>query len=95
MDSYSQKTLQALLVEDKAYLQELLQELGIQITNQTAEEIGKLLDTQRSDSSGVHESSIYTCKCGSNNVIIRDIQTRSADEGSTVLHICLKCGVKW
>lgn len=35
------------------------------------------------------------CVCGSKNLSIRQIQTRSADEGMTTISMCLDCNKKW
>lgn len=34
-------------------------------------------------------------KCGSDNVNEKTVQTRSADEISTIFYECINCGFKW
>lgn len=46
--------------------------------------------------SGGESDALLTCtSCGSANVIFDQVQTRSADEGMTIIACCLKCGRKW
>jgi DNA-directed RNA polymerase subunit M/transcription elongation factor TFIIS len=96
MDDYSQQTIKLLLETDKTYLFRLLRQLDIEVDDDDDEkQIGQMLENQKTIDPILHKSSIYTCQCGSNNVITREIQTRSADEGSTIVHICLKCSRTW
>lgn len=97
MDDYSQKTIQLLQVANASYLKELLNKIGIHTDELSdSKKIGKLIANQNMVSTELHKSSIFACKiCGSNNVITREIQMRSSDEGSSIIHICLKCGNKW
>jgi DNA-directed RNA polymerase subunit M/transcription elongation factor TFIIS len=94
---YTRKTIKLLLERNPEYLNEILTNLGIRIdlSKETPDSIAMMLDYQNRTGYFNHKSSIYTCKCGSNNVITREIQTRSADEGSTIFHICQKCGHTW
>lgn len=96
MDEYSQKTIQLLLDSDKDYLKQILSNLSIEVNNlPDSKGIGQLLENQKDISSKIHKSSVFACRCGSNHVITRELQLRSSDEGSTIIHICLKCGNKW
>lgn len=36
-----------------------------------------------------------TCKCGNKRIIIKTLQVRSSDEGTTVFAKCTKCNRKW
>lgn len=96
MDEYSQRAIKFLLENDRTYLQELLQDVDVKL-NQISDSkiIGQLLENQKVLSTDLHKSSIYVCKCGSNHVISREIQKRSSDEGSTIIHICLDCKNHW
>lgn len=91
---YTRKTIKLLLERNPEYLNEILENLGIHVnlSKETPDSIARMVDCQNRTENFNHKSSIYTCKCGSNNVITREIQTRSADEGSTIIHICQKCG---
>lgn len=96
MDEYSQKTIQLLLDSDKPYLKQLLNDLSIETDDLSdSKEIGQLLENQKDITSKMHKSSIFTCRCGSSHVITREMQLRSSDEGSTIIHLCLECGNKW
>jgi len=97
MDSYSKKTVQVLLERHPEYLAEILKKLGIQadLRDGTADSITAMIAYRKHAENELHASSIYTCKCGSNLVVTREVQTRSADEGSTIVHICGKCGNKY
>ncbi len=97
MDGYTRATVKKLLELYPEYLEEILlkQGLKIDVNKYSAEDISAMIAYQRHAEEALHESSIYTCKCGSKNVVTREVQTRSADEGSTILHICMKCGAKY
>jgi len=99
MDDYSRRTVELLLRRYPAYLEELLSKIGINldVKSCTADSICLVIsDRSHAEKSGEnHESSIYTCDCGSRYVITREVQTRSSDEGSSILHICTKCGNKY
>lgn len=44
----------------------------------------------------VEERTQILCgKCGHNEATFLQMQTRSADEGSTLFYTCVKCGYKW
>lgn len=72
---------------------EILSKLGINIdvSNASLDSISAAIVDQRLAEKARHESSIYICECGSKSVVTREVQTRSADEGSTIVHICTKC----
>lgn len=99
MDDYSRKTIDLLLKHDKKYLVEIIQkQLDINVQDNavlTTESVCELFRTQEIQKIKPHMSSIFVCKCGSKHVTIREIQLRSADEGSTIKHICNKCGYTW
>ena len=88
-----------------AYLEELLSKMGIGLDVRSCINQSKIgldvicsaiSDRSHAEKSGSdHESSIYTCDCGSRYVITREVQTRSSDEGSSILHICTECGKKY
>lgn len=93
MDNYSRAVIKLLLKRDKAYLSELL---GTEVpADATVDTVCTIIDSQSQASDKKHISSIYRCKCGSKMVVLREIQLRSADEGSTIIHICKECGNKW
>lgn len=91
---YTKKTVELLLKRYPEYLAEMLSSRGITIDLQkdNAESITAMIAHRTHAEVKHHESSIYTCKCGSNFVVTREVQTRSSDEGSTIVHICEKCG---
>ena len=99
MDEYSRKTVELLKERHPAYLKELLSKIGIDLDvgPSTADAIcSAIYDRSHAEKSTAgHESSIYTCDCGSRCVITREVQTRSSDEGSSILHICTECGKKY
>lgn len=93
MDNYSRKVIELLLMRDRAYLSELLgEDLP---ANATVDTVCQMMADKDLAKGKDHMSSIYVCKCGSNMVILREVQLRSADEGSTILHICKACGNRW
>lgn len=105
MDEYSRKTIELLMQRHPAYLKELLSKIGIDLdvgSSINQSKIGldavcsAISDRSHAEKSAAgHESSIYTCDCGSRYVITREVQTRSSDEGSSILHICTECGKKY
>ena len=99
MDEYSRKTVVLLKERHPAYLKELLSKIGINLDvgSSTADAICSAISdrSHAEKSTAGHESSIYTCDCGSRCVITREVQTRSSDEGSSILHICTECGKKY
>lgn len=90
---YSQKVIELLLKRDRSYLSELL---GTEIpSNATVDTVCAIIANQSQADKNAHVSSIYKCKCGSKMVTLREVQIRSADEGSTIIHVCNECGNKW
>ena len=93
MDKYSREVIKLLLERDRPYLSELL---GTDIpSDATVDTVCAIISNQTQDDKSSHVSSIYKCKCGSKMVTLREVQIRSADEGSTIVHICNECGNKW
>lgn len=93
MDDYSRRVIGLLIKRNRRYLSELL---GTQIPDDaTVDTICAIIADQNLDPKTVHESSIFVCKCGSKLVSLREVQIRSADEGSTIVHLCNECGNKW
>ncbi len=93
MDEYSRAVIKLLLERDRAYLSELV---GADVPEgTTVDMVCMIITSSTGRENRRHVSSIYRCKCGSNNVVLREVQTRSADEGSTVLHVCKDCGHTW
>ncbi len=98
MTDYTKKTVELLLQKHKPYLIEILKNQGIDVKesdNLTADEICSLISSQNDEPDFVLESSIYRCSCGSKLIIVREVQLRSADEGSSVVRLCRECGRKW
>ena len=93
MDDYTRKTVKLLLERDRAYLSELVGQPIHKDT--TVDEVCEIIADQNKADTTSHASSIYKCRCGSNLVVVREVQLRSADEGSTIVHICKSCGHKW
>lgn len=93
MDNYSRKTIGLLLERYPEYLNEILSRLGI--PQGSLDSISAAIADRKQAETARHESSIYVCRCGSKSVVAREVQTRSADEGSTILHICTECGAKF
>jgi DNA-directed RNA polymerase subunit M/transcription elongation factor TFIIS len=89
---YTRKTVELLMERYPEYLAEMLCGITIDLQKETAESITAMIAHRNLAEVKHHESSIYTCKCGSNFVVTREVQTRSSDEGSTIVHICEKCG---
>ena len=95
MDDYTLKTVKLLLERNKEYLFEILEKLNIEVDN-NAENICKLLHNRENDKKIMHKSSIYTCtKCNSKYVTTEEVQVRSSDEGSSIVHFCNACGNRW
>ena len=93
MDEYSREVIKLLLERDRSYLSELL---GTNIpSNATVDTVCAIISNQSQADKSAHVSSIYKCKCGSKMVTLREVQIRSADEGSTIIHMCNECGNKW
>lgn len=94
MDEYTKKTVELLMERYPDYLVQILSSQGITIDlrTDTASSITAMIAHQNHAEIKHHISSIYTCKCGSNSVVTREVQSRSSDEGSTIVHICEKCG---
>lgn len=97
MDDYSRKTICLLLERYPEYLREILSKLGIDldVSKASTDSISAAIADRKQAETARHESSIYVCKCGSKSVVTREVQTRSADEGSTIVHICTECGKSW
>ena len=101
MDDYTKRTIELLLERDRNYLREILCDICSRPNNVPAEldlnmdNVSAIIANQRPYIAKLHKSSIYKCTCGSDNVITREAQTRSADEGSTVYCVCNKCGHSW
>ena len=100
MDEYSRDTIKLLLTRHKSYLLDMLMKQGINVTSlqndrANADDVCALIANQKHGDKKLHKSSIYKCACGSDMVITREIQSRSTDEGSTVVHICSACGKQW
>ena len=93
MDEYSRKVIKLLLERDRPYLSELL---GTKIpSDATVDTVCTIIADQGKVDQNFHVSSIYKCKCGSKMITLREIQIRSADEGSTIVRMCNGCGNKW
>ncbi len=91
---YTRRTVQLLLERHPEYLEKRLASIGISFDpkTDTADSVTASIARRNHAERKRHTSSIYTCKCGSNNVVTREVQTRSSDEGSTIVYICEKCG---
>jgi len=95
MDEYSKSTIRLLLERDETYLRKILVDMlgrGNVPVELDVDIVCAIITNQRPIKQKQIKSSIYTCKCGSNDIRIREVQTRSADEGSTIFYICMQCG---
>ena len=101
MDDYSKTTIKLLLERDRKYLREILCDICLspedvlQEKDLNMDNVCAIIANIRPSLTKRHKSSIYKCMCGSDNVITREAQIRSADEGSTVFCVCNKCGRSW
>ena len=71
---------------------------GIQslINGELRKQIDMALFKQSSITIKVKNTSDRKCKdCGSDNIYVMSVQTRSADEATTKKYECLDCGNKW
>ena len=93
MDEYSREVIGLLLERNRPYLEELLS--TVLPANATVDTVCQIIADKDCAGEDNHVSSIYTCKCGSKRVVLREVQLRSADEGSTILHTCEACGNRW
>ena len=99
MDDYTKTTIELLLERDKKYLREILCDICLspdkvpQETDLNMDNVSAIIANRRPSQIQLHKSSIYKCVCGSNNVVTREAQTKSADEGSTIFCVCNKCGI--
>ena len=99
MDDYSVQVIRLYMERNKSYLVRVLRRYMDDVPNDITEETAiRLLvaTTQRITCPAptrTYNSSIYKCyRCRSTNVSIREVQLRSADEGSSVLCHCNGCG---
>ena len=93
---YTLRTVKLLMERDKGYLTEILRKLNVKAdASSSAEDIVGLMSSQEEAKPVVHESSIFKCACGSGSVTAKEIQLRSADEGSTTVYLCRACGNRW
>ena len=103
MDNYSEATLQLLLRNDRKYLASILRNYAEDVPDDnkiTAEYAKKvIMSVSRINANHLDKtikSSIYVCeKCGLRNVVSRERQTRSSDEGSTIVLVCKSCNHRW
>ena len=103
MDDYSEATIQLLLKKDRKYLSLILQKYAEDVPDDneiTAEYAKKVIMSVSKTNANILDeainSSIYVCKkCGLKNVVSRERQTRSSDEGSTIVFICKSCNYRW
>lgn len=103
MDDYSEKTIQLLLKKNRRYLSLILQKYANdvpedeKITAEYAREV--IMSVSKISANPLDkkiQSSIYVCKkCGLNNVVAREVQMRSSDEGSTIILVCRSCNHRW
>jgi DNA-directed RNA polymerase subunit M/transcription elongation factor TFIIS len=95
MDDYTRKVVEVLLEHDRQYLSELI---GARVPEgATVDTVcAMIIADQDQAKQKEHISSIYRCnRCSSKTVVVRDVQLRSADEGSTAVYLCRKCGHTW
>lgn len=55
----------------------------------------KDLHDKRDELLPISYSTLYICKCGHNKTRVREFQTRSIDEGTTLMAQCISCGNTW
>jgi DNA-directed RNA polymerase subunit M/transcription elongation factor TFIIS len=90
---YTRAVVKWLLEHDRDYLSRLL---GVELSpGATTDTVCAMIANHNQASVRSHVSSIYVCKCGSKMVVSREVQLRSADEGSSILHTCGECGHTW
>lgn len=89
---YTRKTIALLLERDIGYLSEIT---GCDIPdNSTVDAVIAIIYNKTQEAK--KEQFDYTCKkCNSRDVIARNEQLRSADEGSTTVYKCNSCGYRW
>ena len=105
MDDYSEATIQLLLKKNIRYLSLILKKYANDVPDDekiTAEYARKVImsvsETSINPLNEKIRSSIYVCKkCGLKNVVSRERQTRSSDEGSTIYFFCQSqsCKYSW
>ncbi len=96
MDNYSRDTVKLLLERHPEYLDEILFKFGLRrVPEDTPDSIYAMITHQKQEDVSLLQSSIYTCRCGSTSVVTREVQTRSTDEGSKIIHICTSCGLTY
>lgn len=100
MDEYSLKTIKLLLQTNKMYLHSILLKYSTNVPDPeylTEDNVVKIINGigNKSQISDKAKLSIYLCKCGSNDVVAREVQLRSLDEGSSIIFICKSCGNRW
>jgi len=103
MDDYSEATIQLLLEKNRKYLSSILKKYATNVPDDdqiTAEYARKVImsvsNINVNPSNKTRNSSIYVCKkCGQKDVVSRERQTRSSDEGSTIVLICRSCDFRW
>jgi DNA-directed RNA polymerase subunit M/transcription elongation factor TFIIS len=97
-DNYSRETIRLLLERHPEYLSQILHSIlgrHVQLSTETSKSISVMIAHHKQMQIAVHESSISRCRCGSKLVVTREVQTRSTDESSTIVHICTSCGLKY
>lgn len=100
--SYTYKVVEAIITNGmhdllSQFLEEhscdIPQDLTVESFIRRLEDIRKKNETYPPDSH--KESGIECIRCNKRYVVSREVQTRSADEGSTIFYICINCGHKW
>ncbi|KAK9759425.1 DNA-directed RNA polymerase I core subunit rpa12 [Basidiobolus ranarum] len=98
-DTYTKLYVQQLIDNNQT---DVLVQLGIISNSETNKplpyilnSIKKFFDTNKPEQPTPDQNNA-TCKyCGHNNVLVREYQLRSADEGSNLVHECMNCHKSW
>lgn len=98
MDSYSKEYAEYLWNHDKDFLLRYIKSIfpDQKKMPESLDDITKMFELKQKEQSPspiTEETKAFKCKrCFSDSISVKDVQLRSADEGSTVILTCTKCG---